>query len=96
MRNNVLPAGGGSQIIGLDKAIETKLNQLGGGKVTKVGEPIYAVPLRRATAKAQGSATAHSSFRLGTRFRAWQHSWRSSRLGVVPFFTTARPRIQLL
>ncbi|MCA8916657.1 MAG: rod shape-determining protein [Planctomycetes bacterium] len=42
MRNNVLLAGGGSQIIGLDKAIEKKLNQLGGGKVAKVTEPVYA------------------------------------------------------
>jgi rod shape-determining protein MreB and related proteins len=42
MRNNVLLAGGGSQIIGLDKAIEQKLNQLGGGRVTKVSEPCYA------------------------------------------------------
>lgn len=42
MRNNVLLAGGGSQIIGLDKAIEAKLNQLGGGKVTKVSEPVFA------------------------------------------------------
>jgi rod shape-determining protein MreB len=42
MRNNVLLAGGGSQIIGLDKAIEKKLTQLGGGKVTKVTEPVYA------------------------------------------------------
>jgi rod shape-determining protein MreB len=42
MRNNVLLAGGGSQIIGLDKAIERKLTQLGGGKVVKVNEPIYA------------------------------------------------------
>ena len=42
MRNNVLLAGGGSQIIGLDKAIEAKLTELGGGKVTKVEEPAYA------------------------------------------------------
>ena len=42
MRNNVLLAGGGSQIIGLDRAIEAKLNELGGGKVTKVDEPAYA------------------------------------------------------
>jgi len=42
MRNHVLLAGGGSQIIGLDKAIERKLQQLGGGKVAKVTEPVYA------------------------------------------------------
>jgi rod shape-determining protein MreB len=42
LRQNVLLAGGGSQIIGLDRAIETKLNELGGGKVTRVQEPIYA------------------------------------------------------
>ncbi len=42
MRNHELHAGGGSQIIGLDKAIERKLQQLGGGKVAKVTEPVYA------------------------------------------------------
>jgi rod shape-determining protein MreB len=42
LRQNVLLAGGGSQIIGLDRAIEAKLNELGGGKVTRVQEPIYA------------------------------------------------------
>ena len=42
MRNNVLVAGGGSQIVGLDKAIERKLNQLGGGRVARVQEPAFA------------------------------------------------------
>ncbi len=42
MRENVLVAGGGSQIVGLDKAIEAKLNELGGGKVQRVEEPAYA------------------------------------------------------
>ncbi len=42
LRQNVLLAGGGSQIIGLDRAIEAKLNELGGGKVTRVQEPVYA------------------------------------------------------
>ncbi len=42
LRQNVLLAGGGSQIIGLDRALEAKLNELGGGKVTRVQEPVYA------------------------------------------------------
>lgn len=42
LRASVLLAGGGSQIIGLDRAIENKLNELGGGKVKRVSEPVYA------------------------------------------------------
>jgi rod shape-determining protein MreB and related proteins len=42
LRNHVLLAGGGSQIPGLDRAIEAKLQQLGGGKVTRVEEPAFA------------------------------------------------------
>ncbi|MCC6573814.1 MAG: rod shape-determining protein [Planctomycetes bacterium] len=42
LRNHVLIAGGGSQIIGLDKAIEGKLTELGGGKVRRVEEPAFA------------------------------------------------------
>jgi rod shape-determining protein MreB len=42
LRNNVLLAGGGSQIVGLDIAIEEYMNEhLGGGKVTRIEEPMY-------------------------------------------------------
>ncbi len=42
MLQNVILAGGGSQIRGLERLIEQDLQQYGGGKVTKVQEPVYA------------------------------------------------------
>ncbi len=43
LRNNVLLAGGGSQIIGLGAAIETEMREkLGGGRVKTIEEPVYA------------------------------------------------------
>lgn len=42
LRNNVIVCGGGSQMQGLRKLIETGLTELGGGRVTLVDEPVYA------------------------------------------------------
>ena len=42
LKNRVLLAGGGSQIKGLDTAIELEMHErLGGGKVIRVEEPVY-------------------------------------------------------
>ena len=42
IRNNVLLAGGGSRIHGLDRAVEEALEAYGGGRVRSVQEPVYA------------------------------------------------------
>lgn len=42
LRNNVILAGGGSGIHGLDRAIEEALQPYGGGRVRPVQEPVYA------------------------------------------------------
>lgn len=42
LRSNVVLAGGGSRIFGLDKALEEALEELGGGRVRIVEEPVYA------------------------------------------------------
>lgn len=42
LRDNVLVCGGGSQLVGLRGLVERALDELGGGRVTIVDEPIYA------------------------------------------------------
>ena len=42
LRNNIILAGGGSQITGLDKLMERQLANLGGGHITVVADAIYA------------------------------------------------------
>ena len=42
LRNNVLLAGGGGLMRGLNVRIEEAMKQIGGGKVTVVDEPLYA------------------------------------------------------
>jgi rod shape-determining protein MreB len=42
IRSKVILAGGGSQMIGLPDLIEEAMGELGGGKVTRVDEPLFA------------------------------------------------------
>ncbi|MHC4807283.1 MAG: rod shape-determining protein, partial [Planctomycetota bacterium] len=42
IRSNVILAGGGSQMIGLPTLIDQGMNELGGGRVTRVEEPVFA------------------------------------------------------
>ena len=41
LRHHVILAGGGSQMIGLAKLVEEGMEELGGGKVTCVKEPVF-------------------------------------------------------
>jgi rod shape-determining protein MreB len=42
LKNRVLLAGGGSQISGLDQALEAEMHaRLGGGRVLRIDEPVY-------------------------------------------------------
>jgi rod shape-determining protein MreB len=42
LRNNIILGGGGSQLKGLDRIIETSLKEYGGAKVTRVADATYA------------------------------------------------------
>lgn len=42
IRSNVILAGGGSQMIGLPALVEQGMAELGGGKVTRVNDPLFA------------------------------------------------------
>ena len=42
IRSNVILAGGGSQMVGLSNLIAEAMAELGGGKVTRVNEPLFA------------------------------------------------------
>ncbi|GAB4276483.1 MAG: rod shape-determining protein [Deferrisomatales bacterium] len=42
LRDNVIVCGGGSQLAGLRTLVEKALDELGGGKVSVVGEPVFA------------------------------------------------------
>ena len=42
LRNNILLAGGGGTMRGLNKRVEDGLSDIGGARVTVVEEPVYA------------------------------------------------------